>query len=236
MSNNKGFTKGETKYYKLEKLVKWEYIDDVNSMLLNGVSPKQVSDWCNDKGFSISHPKLYEYKDLLQTAVTRHVTVERMLGIGVPKRSPIILQALSLESAKHMVKNEMEVLDFIIQKGMCSLLSTPEIKVEHALKAIDLKNKLTEGKHEGFTQYGLDQLRELETAKFDALVAVVLKYIDPSHIPELEEAIATAEHEFYENRAPEYLEQYEQDTQEQLEKLNEQRDLEDDIIVSDSTF
>lgn len=233
MSNNQGFaTKSETRYYKLEKLVKWEYIDDVNSMLLNGVSPKQVSEWCASKGFSISHPKLYEYKDLLQTAVTKHVTVERMLGIGVPKRNPIILQALSLESAKHLVKNEMEVLDFIIQKGMAGLMSSPEVKVENALKAIELKNKLTEGKHGGYTGYGLDQLRELETAKFNALVAVVRKYIDPDKIPELEEAIATAEHEFYETKAPEYLEQYEQATQEQLDEISNTQD----IIVSDSAF
>ena len=44
----------ETKYYKLEKLVKWEHREQVDTMLLNGVSPHKVSDWCKEQGFSIS--------------------------------------------------------------------------------------------------------------------------------------------------------------------------------------
>jgi hypothetical protein len=220
----------ETKYYKLEKLVKWEHVDQVNDMLMNGVSPHKVSEWCKEKGFNISHPKLYEYKDMLQTAITKHITVERLLGIGVPKRTPIVMQALGLTSAKNLVKNEMEVLDAIVQRGYDALTQSPTIKIQDALRAIELKNKLTQGQHAGLTNYGLDQLRELEQAKFQAIVSVVLQYLPEEKHEELQEAISIAEREFYETQAPEYLEEYERTLEEQLEQdpIN--------TVVSDTQF
>jgi hypothetical protein len=222
----------ETKYYKLEKLVKWEYVDEVNQMLLAGVSAHRVSDWCKERGFSISHPKLYEYKEILQTALTRQITVERLLGIGVPKRSPIVLQALGIESAKNLVKTEMEVLDGIIQRGFSALLASPEIKIGDALRAIELKNKLTQGAHGGLTGYGLDELREIENKKFEAIVGVVMKYLPEDKYEEIQAAIEDAEREFYQEHAPEYSEEYEKATQ---EAIDEERSG-DDTIVSDTKF
>lgn len=206
----------ETKYYKLEKLVHWKYINDVNEMLLGGVTPRVVSEWCKDRGFSISHPKLYEYKSILQEALSKQITVERLLGIGVPKRSPIVLQSLGITEAKNMVKAEMEVLDLIIQKGYNSLLVSPDIKIADAMKAIEMKNKLTQGAHGGLTGFGLDQLRELEQAKFDAIIQVVMKYLPEDRIEELQEAVSEAERVFYEQQAPEYVEEYEKAIQEDI--------------------
>lgn len=208
----------ETRFYKLEKLVKWEHIDEVNTMLLSGVSPKQVSNWCKERDFQISHPKLYEYKDLLQDAISKHITVERLLGIGVPRRTPIQLQALGIASAKNMVKNELEVLDGIIQLGFNALQTTPAVKLQDALRAIELKNKLTGGNHGGLTGHGLDSLRELEQAKFQAIVDVVLTYLPDDKHGELEVAIAEAERAFYEEKAPHLLEQYDDAIQEEIEK------------------
>lgn len=220
----------ETRYYKLEKLVKWEHVDEVNDMLMNGVSPHKVSEWCKELGFNISHPKLYEYKEMLQTAITKQITVERLLGIGVPKRTPIVLQALGLTSAKNLVKNEMEVLDAIVQRGYDALTSNPTIKIQDALRAIELKNKLTQGQHNGLTNYGLDQLRELEQAKFQAIVNVVLQYLPEDKHDELQEAISVAEREFYETQAPEYLEEYERSLEEQLAEDPS------NTVVSDTQF
>lgn len=214
----------ETKYYKLEKLVKWEHAEEVNEMLLQGVSPHKVSAWCKERGFAISHPKLYQYKGMLQTAITRNVTIERLLGIGVPRRSPIQLMALGMSRSENMVKNEMEVLDRIIQKGMDVLLMPgAEIKPEQALRAIELKNKLTGGSHGGMTMHGLDVLRELEQAKFMAVVEVVQKYLPEDKLGELETAIQEAEANFYRDHAPHLLEEYEKASQ-------------DDIVVTDTQF
>lgn len=198
----------ETRYHKLERLVKSEHIDEVNEMLLNGVSPHTVAKWLKDRDFTISHPKLYEYKEMLQTAIAKRITVERLLGIGVPKRTPIQLQALGASATKNMVRNEMEILDGIIQLGMSSLTANPTIRLQDAMRAIELKTKLTGGAHGGLTTYGLEQLRELETRKFQAIIDVVLKYLPEDKHAELDAAISAAERKFYEEEAPEYLEEY----------------------------
>lgn len=207
----------ETRKHKIERLVKWEHVDEVNEMLMNGVSPHKVSAWCKENGFDISHPKLYEYKEMLQTAIQKQITVERLLGIGVPKRTPIQLQALGLTDAKNMVKNEMEVLDAIIQRGFNALTNDPTVKLQDAMRAIELKNKLTGGEHGGLTSYGLDQLRELEKEKFNAIVEVVKKYLPEDKLEELGEAMEMAERKFYQERAPELLDEYEQALQEDVD-------------------
>ena len=221
----------ETKFYKLEKLVKWEHCDTVNEMLLNGISPHRVSDWCKERGFSISHPKLYEYKEMLQTAIAKQITVERLLGIGVPKRSPIQLKALGITEAKNMVKNEIDVLDAIVQRGFDALTQNPTVKLQDAMRAIELKNKLTQGAHGGLTNYGLDQLREIEKAKLNAMVTVVMQYVPEDKHDELERAISNAEREYYEKHAPDLLEEYEKALQEDIDSIDEAN-----VIVSDSAW
>lgn len=210
----------ETRYYKLEKLVKWEKVDEVNQMLLSGVSPHKVSEFCKENGFSISHPKLYEYKEYLQTAITQRITVERLLGIGVPKRSPIQLQALGITASANMVKNEIDVLDAIVQRGFDALTANPTVRLQDAMRAIEIKQKLTGGNHGGLTSYGLDQLRAIETAKFQAMVEVVMEFIPEDQIPVLEEAISKAERSYYEEYAPDLLDEYEKSLQEDMELDN----------------
>ncbi len=232
MYNDTENNKLETRYYKLEKLVKWDRVDEVNEMLMSGISPHKVSEYCKEHGFSISHPKLYEYKELLQTAITKQITVERLLGIGVPKRTPIQLQALGITAAKDMVKNEIDVLDAIVQRGFQALTANPTVKLQDAMRAIELKQKLTGGSHGGLTNYGLDQLRAIEQAKFNAMVQVVMRYIPEDKIPELEEAISTAEREYYVNEAPDLLDEYDKTLQEEIDAMQSHID----TIVSDTQF
>ena len=171
---------------------------------------------------------------MLQTAIAKQITVERLLGIGVPKRSPIQLQALGITSSKNMVKNEIDVLDAIVQRGFDALTQNPTVKLQDAMRAIELKQKLTGGSHGGLTSYGLDQLREVEKAKFSAMVEVVLKYIPEDKHEELEQAIATAEREYYANHAPELLEEYDKAMQEEIDSLTASKP--NDTIVSDGEF
>lgn len=212
----------ETKYYKLERLVKWDKCEEVNKQLIQGVSPRAVSEWCKDNGFIISHPKMYEYRDILKESIAKHVTVERMLGIGVPKRSSVLLQTLGISPVKDMVKSEMEVLDGIIQLGFNVLSENPIVKLQDAMKAIELKNKLTGGSHGGLTNHGLDQLRELEQAKFNAVLQVVLEYLPEDKHEEVYDAMVLAERTYYEECAPQFLDDYE-------------RALEEEILTSDDT-
>lgn len=219
-----------SKYYKLERLLKWDKVEEVNKMLLGGVSPIKVMEFCKKNGFDISHPKLYEYKGYLLKAIQKQMTVEALLGIGKPSKKDIHMQIMGVTDVKDLVKSELDVLDAIIQRGFNALTQSPTVKIQDAMRAIELKNKITQGIHEGLTSYGLDQLRAIEQAKFQAMIEVVMKYIPEDKIPELEEAIATAEREYYEQHAPELLEEYEKAMQEELDKDP------NNTIVSDVKF
>ena len=195
--------------------MQWEHVDEVNRRLLEGESPRKISAWCEERGFSISHPKLYEYKELLQESIARNVAVQRLLGIPMGEeeeesvtRKSMVLQALGATEDVAYVKNEMDMLDKIIHLGMTEAMKSPSVKIETAMKAIELKNKLTGGKHGGLTNYGLDHLKALESAKMEAIIQVVTKYLPEDKREELALAVAEAERSFYENNAPELMKDY----------------------------
>lgn len=217
----------ETKYYKIEKLLKWEHRHEVDRMLAGGVSPQKVSEWCKDKGLSISKQKLYDYKDMLRRSASKKITIEQLLGLGETRRTPIILETLGMGEVQEIVKNELEVLDAMIQLGFNNIKKSPDVKMGDVLRAIELKDKITGGAHGGLTMYGIDQLRELEEKKFSAILEVVMKYLPEDKLEEIHEAIENAEREFYTEYAPEYLEDYDNEIERrQIEEM-------DAIIVSD---
>jgi nitrogen regulatory protein PII len=201
----------ETKYYKLEALIKWKHVEEVNKMLIAGVSGHRVEEWCRQHGFEISHPKLYEYKGMLLDCISKNITVADKLGIGTGKKlTELIAAQPAVQATTQHVKNEMQVLDTIIEKGFSTLLNTAGgVNIKDAMKAIELKNKITGGSHNNLTGYGMEYIKELEQAKFEALVEVVKQYVAPAVYPELEKAIELAEENFYKVRAPELLEEYE---------------------------
>ena len=199
----------ETKYYKLERLCKWSKIGEVNRMICNGLSPKKVSQFCIENGFKISTSKMYEYRDILTEALNRDITVERLLGMGQTKRSPVFLKTEGYEETRDRVKNEMDVLDNIIQKGYEAMKLNPTIQLRDAMRAIELKNKITGGKHGGLTPDGLNELRELEERKVEAILKIVCSYLPEDKQEELQLSIEQAEREFYQEHAPHLVPEYE---------------------------
>lgn len=201
--------RADTRYYKLEKLCAWSQVRELNTRLMNGETPGSLASWARSEGFNISTQKLYEYKALLQSALTKQITVENLLGIRTPIRSSIQVLSPACAEAKVKVRNEMEVLDLIIQRGFESLTKNRIITVTDTLKAIEMKNKLTQGSHAGLTEFGLEQVRELEDMKFAAILEVIKRYVPSEHWEEMDQTIADVEHAYYEVHGPEYVKQYE---------------------------
>lgn len=211
-----------SKYPKIEKLIRWELREEVDRMLIQGVNANKVSQWCKDNGFNISKQKLYDYKDMMMRATASKITVAQLIGVEENRPVPTILRTLGMSpsQASDLVKSELDVLDAITQLGFNNMVKTKGagIKMEHVLKAMELKHKLTGGAHGGLTNYGLDSLRELEEAKFEAIIKVVMKYIPATKLEEVQDAIAEAERIFYAEYAPEYLEEYDRETQRRAEE------------------
>lgn len=214
-----------SKYPKIEKLVRWELRDEVDRMLIQGVNGAKVSQWCKDNGFDISKQKLYDYKEMLTRATSKRITVAQLIGIEEARAVPTVLRTLGMSSSQvgDIVKSELDVLDAMVQLGFSNMAKTKgaTIKPEHILKAMELKNKITGGAHGGLTGYGLDQLRELEEAKFEAIIKVVMRYIPADKIEEIQDAIAEAERVFYSEYAPEYLEEYDREMERRTKEYEE---------------
>lgn len=230
MEDNIKKIKTESKFYKLERLLKWEHREQVDNYLMSGsMSPHKLTIWCKNMGFDISKQKLYDYKELLQRAAAQQVTVEYLLGIGEHRRTPTILKTLGVGEPMTLVKSEMEVLDTVIQMGFNCLLTNKVVSIQDTIKAIDMKNKLTDGAHGGLTGYGLDQLRELEEAKFGAIIQVMMRYLPEDKLEEVQEAIEIAERDFYSTYAPQYLDDYDMEMQRRMEDAGTRSE----IVVTD---
>lgn len=196
-----------TKYYKLERLINWDKVDKVNEMLLEGTSPHHVSAWCKARGFDISHPKLYEYKALLQTAIAEKQTVHELLGAEGITFGESVTSTITPKQAEKSL-SELSVLDKIIDLGFTNAMNgRSDVKFSDALRAIEMKNKLTGGMN--LSQIQIDKIKELEQAKFNAVIQVVQKYLPPEKLGELSEAIELAERTFYEEHDATLLKDYE---------------------------
>lgn len=228
----------QTRYYKLERLVALDSIEMINEMILNGVSKAKVSDYILEtEGFSISRDKLYEYDKMLREAVAKKITIQKMLGITKsPKKAKIISQAMNSPTANQLVSNELEVLDAVIQKGF-AILQTPvtDLKTNDVLKAIELKNKLTQGSHGGLTGYGIEQIRTLENNKMNVIIQTISEYLDDDQMAELEVRLEQVERDYYETYAPEMLAELEKDISEQMVDMNT-RDSVDDLYDPQGTI
>lgn len=222
--------KRKNSYTKLQSLTKWYKVKDVNNMLMAGESPRKVAMYCCQWGFDISESKMYEYRRVLQSAIGKQISVERLLGVNAPRENPMAMQVMMESNVKNLVRSEMEVLDAIIQKGNAFLrLPDTEVEIKDMIKAIELKHKITGGAHGGLTGYGIDKLKEMEKTKMEAMLDVIGKYLDGEQMEELYEEVSTAEREFYKIHAPEMLEEYDEMIQETMDATES-----DDILSEDA--
>ena len=131
-------------------------------------------------------------------------TVEVEMGSDTVRRDPSQqLNAVARHrkkqhrNSKQKVMTDIQFLDVMIQKGMETLAQMPSIDPGKALKAIELKHKLTEGKHGGITMYGMEEIRLRESARENALVEVIQRYVDPDKQEELLERMEETTATFY---------------------------------------
>lgn len=195
---------------KLLELTKWEKIDKVNSMLDDGVSPAKVCEWINKNGFSISVPLIYDYNKMRKQAMIEGIQVTKI--INPIQRIPVInskeKQTEHYQDNRNKLKNELDALDHLIQKGYETLVAYEDRPVSPKLmmEAISLKNNLTKGNHMNLTDYGIEYLKELEQKKFQVVLETLLQFVPEDERNQAIEAIEQAEDEFYKDT--EYYDEY----------------------------
>lgn len=98
---------------------------------------------------------------------------------------------------KQKVMTDLQFLDVLIQKGIETLAQMPSIDPGKALKAIELKHKLTDGKHGGVTMYGMEEIRLRENAREAAMVETIAKFVPEDQQEALLAQLDVTSSEFY---------------------------------------
>lgn len=97
------------------------------------------------------------------------------------------------------VYSDIQVLDEIIQKGYNALQYTETADIPHALRAIEIRAKLTDNSMQGLSLVGLRELRMRTQAKHSAMLDSIMKYVPEEKHEELLDYIDEQEKSFYDN-------------------------------------
>ncbi len=221
---------------KLASLCKWKHIQEANNRLDQGDSPNAVATFINKNGFKISVPLVYEYAKLRKKALVDGINIEHLVGIAskplIDNKDPAV------KSTKAKLKSEIDALDKIIQGGYNTLIEWADrpISPKIMMDAIKLKNDLTDGNHGFLTNYGMEQLKEIEQKKYQLLMEHLISYIPEDKKQEAVDKISILEDEYYQTTPyyEEYVKALGLSEEEQKKKLDEYYSKQEDIEIEES--
>lgn len=167
--------------------------------------------FCKEKfDFEINKPALSRYKEKRRESLETGVDLESLLDkrrksgkiIDIKSKEVTPLPNETYDNTFGQVEqiyNDVEVLDTIIQKGFNSLKEVDYVEAPLAMKAIEVKAKITANQFQGLSLTGLRELRLRQSAKEQAMTEIILQFIPEEQHEEVFNAIESAEKEFYEN-------------------------------------
>lgn len=188
-------------------------VSKVDEALDEGKTYDYIIEFCKEKfDFDINKSALTRYKEKRRESIEKGVDLESLLDkrrksgkIIDIKSKEVVTEAGSPASvdksfeSKETIYNDVEVLDEVIMKGFAGLKYVDAVEPTLAMKAIEVKAKITGNQLQGVSLAGLRELRLRQSAKEQAMTEVILKFIPEEQHTEVFEEIERAEKEFYEN-------------------------------------
>lgn len=191
----------------------------VDNMLDEGHSYDYIVEFCKENGIVISKASLTNYKkkreesretgvpllQLLDKRSKDNVTyitekekqrIKGKKGEDETQQSPATVTSLD---KVNQVYNDLEFLDEVIQKGVRGLKEFDVVDTPLAMKAIELKAKITNNQLSGLSIAGLRELRLRQQARQSAFEEVLMRYVDPDKHEQVFEELEKVEKQFYEN-------------------------------------
>lgn len=188
----------------------------VDNMLDEGQTYDYILEFLASKDFSMSKASLTNYKkkreeaietgkpliQLLDKRAKDNVTyiadkeVKPFSTVESPSSTPAQVHDLS---KRDNVYSDLELLDEVIRKGMKGLRAFDVVDTPLAMKAIELKAKLTGNTLNGLSVAGLRELTMRMNAKESILLECIMRFVPEENHEELFEAMREAEEDFYNN-------------------------------------
>ncbi|ULF49420.1 hypothetical protein [Bacillus phage MrBubbles] len=186
----------------------------VDNMLDDGRTYDYIIAFCEDQGFSISKSSLTNYKKKREEAITEGVPLISLLDKRQRDNVTYIndkrVQEFNEESQAaampfgavdkvNNVFNDVEFLDTVIAKAFVGLQEFDIIDIPLAIKAMEVKAKITNNALGGLSISALKEMSIKVRAKESALTEVVMKYVPEEYHDALFADLELAEKSFYEN-------------------------------------
>jgi len=210
---------------KLNQLVKWGKRPFLDKMIDNETPAKELVAWCNDNGFPLSLPTMNSYKKRRNEAVANGITMEllqpKLHEESMNKKMDEMKKAytkahqqrkekraqtkvqinqdLANQDSPKRIRHDLELLDEIIQKGFDTLSKMNVTSPATAIKAMEMKHKLTNGSTGGYTHYGLEEIKIREAARERAITTAILQFVPVEQHDAVIHHMETVTREYYES-------------------------------------
>lgn len=192
--------------------MKSSYIDEVNRMIDINATIKSIKDYLDKQGFNISISYLSKYRKIRQAYSAEENNLEDFIK-KAPVKKLIEDQEKEIHSGSQVnkLKSDLEFLDMVIQSGSDQLKTLIKendylITIDNVFKAIELKDKLTDGALAGLTQFGIKNLQEITEKKYMQLLQSMFKHVPDSEKQKVLSELEEVEEDYY--KGTDYYEDY----------------------------
>lgn len=187
-------------------------IDDVNRLIDLDTAISDIKKYLDSKGFFMSRQYISKYKKIRKSLAAEEQILDEFIEKStVAKLIKKQEEDIKEDSSVNKLKNDLEFLDMVIQTGtdqLKTLIADNDymISVQEVFKAIELKDKLTDGALEGYTEFGIKNLQKVTENKYIELINYMFKYIPDDKRNELISELEGIEEEYY--KTTDYYEYY----------------------------
>ncbi|WP_311486584.1 hypothetical protein [uncultured Anaerococcus sp.] len=188
------------------------FIDEVNKMIEVKTSLKDIKAYLNKQDFSISTAYLGRYRKIRKSYSAEENNLEDFIK-KAPVKKLIEDQEKEIQSGSQVnkLKSDLEFLDMVIQSGSDQLKTLIKendylITIDNVFKAIELKDKLTDGALAGLTQFGIKNLQEITEKKYMQLLQSMFKYVPDEEKQKVLAELEVVEEDYY--KETDYYEDY----------------------------
>jgi len=191
----------------------------VDNMLDEGQTYDYIIEFCKENGLNISKASLTNYKKKREEAIetgkpllqlldkrakdnVTYITDKEVTAFKKKKDKddqPELTVHVNNWNKMDNVFSDLEFLDEIINKGMKGLRAFDVVDTPLALKAVELRAKITNNQLNGLTIAGLRELKLRQQARESALMEIIMKYVTEDQHDQLFADMDEAEQRFYEN-------------------------------------
>lgn len=196
---------------RLQDMLELPFIDEIDELIDTGISIAKVKAYCKEKGFKISNTYLSKYRKYRSQKRVELNHVEKYLNDS--RMSEIILEKRSQDpvTATEKIKSDLDFIDIVIQTGSDQLRQqladgSSYIEIKDVFRAIELKDKLTEGATYGLTEYGIDYLQKITEGFYITVISYLFEHIPDEKRDKVLKELDKMEEEYY--KGTDYYEEY----------------------------